>query len=381
MRTLGPPSNKLSASEHGFVLPFVLLTVAAISLIAISSYNALSKSANYMRLLQQTSTAQIALATAEAETTYRFLISIGDIGSMRIPDPNAPLSADAFFLDSEPIDPTDENYWDANGGVKQSTTKDTPVLVSYRDISGFAPINRYEEVDLVNLFEFSGFAPADATKLAAELADFIDSDTERRFRGGERPDYRIYGIDPPTDSPIRNAVEIANLLSIPKDLGDAFWKNFAEITTVYMSTNTVKPSFASPVMEALVNASADSEFQDDIQQLIASDRRLKERARFLLTLPGADGASRTVEIEKSANNVQKPFKRYLVSERTGSRNFGEPKLGDVLQTELPEEDSDLETQNSDDSPAVDENDDDVDDTSDQTRENKYDYPLIIPALP
>ncbi len=370
--------KQLSLEQNGFILPFVLLTIAAISLIAISSYNALNRSTEYMRLLQQKTVQERALISAEAETIYRFMISVADTGGMRIPGENETLLDLALDNDNTDLPPARGEIWSADGGIRQSNTQSLPVIVSYRDITGYAPLNGLDEPALGQLFTFAGFASTDAEKLAAELSDFMDTDNERRFRGGERPEYRLYGKPPPSNSPLRHVLEIGDLLSIPEEMGEIFWKNLSEITTIYPLNSTIKPIFALPILEDTFSQQGGINETTTIQQLISSDERPRDRARFLLGIPGAGGSSRSIEIEKSANHVEKPFKRFLISERTDGIHFGEPAFSSILAAR--ETDFHSETESEENTIAGD-NERERETTESTTGKSINDYPFIFSTFP
>jgi len=153
--------------------------------------------------------------------------------------------------------------------------------------------------------------------LTAEFLDYTDADNARIFRGAEKSDYRFFNKSPPTNSPIRNITEISKLLSMPENLGSEYWDNFAFITVTRAKRSIVQPAFAIPAIREAFKAEdlfGNIDFRDEIAQ---QDLRPLNQARFLLTIPGSIPLSRAIEIEKRVNDVQKPFRRTLISERAG----------------------------------------------------------------
>lgn len=334
----GTPST---SSEHmtreghqdGFILPFVLVTIAAISLIAISCYNAITKAGTYSRALQDRSLAARALMTAEAETTYTFLKSAAGDGEIIVPPRGLSIDILVAGLEISGDGDTPLPSWSALGGIHQSTTLGPQVLVSYRDASGFIPINKLPVEQLRKVYEFAGFATKDAAKLAAETSDFIDADNERQIQGAERANYRLFNKPPPANSPVRLAIELNGLLSIPSELGSHFWRNFSESIAPVSQATDINRDFILPALEPyFVEDTASFNPGLSARGLAGLNKRPGTRARFLLVIPGIRGESRAIEIEKTVRNLQKPFKRLLVSERVGTDGVYEPELAQLLQT-------------------------------------------------
>ncbi|MEL7201167.1 MAG: hypothetical protein AAGK25_06140 [Pseudomonadota bacterium] len=307
-----PPCGNLFA-QRGFVLPFVLMTLAAISLVAFSAYAALERSSAYMRALQDQARVAAAFQSAEAEATFRFLTSAAVPGGLRdgaiadltsglvlgLDDPNAPAVA--------------ADLWRGDGSVRRSVAGDVPVLVSYRDSGGLAAINLLREEKLITYFEVAGFAREDATRLAAELGDYMDGDKERRFLGAEGADYLLYQRPPPTDAALRHVLELTRLLSIPPDLGDRFWNSLMAITTLDRNTALIKPDFALPPLIGTLTEEFDDVGADVVSLATLTNPRPGPRARFLLTTVDQRGIYRIIEVEKSVNHLAKPFKRAFIS--------------------------------------------------------------------
>ena len=300
-------------AEQVFVLPFVLMTLAAISMIAFSAYTALDRSAAYMRNLQDQSRISLAFQSAEAEATYRLLTSVAVPGGLRIGGANDDLSSLVLGVESEGPTAFVADMWGANGELRRSGATQTPILVSYRDSGGLAAVNLLREEGLTALFGIAGFDPDDAAKLAAELADYIDPDKERRFQGAESGDYRLYQRRAPTDSPLRHITEMTRILSIPPELGDRFWNALTTITTLDKSSAIIKPAFTLPPLIGTLTESDVENSNNIVSQAFLNNPRPGQRARFLLTTDNQRGIYRMVEVEKTVNDLRKPFRRFFIN--------------------------------------------------------------------
>jgi len=315
---LCPPQKRVSPDfdrqQSGFVLPFVLLTIAVVSLVATSTYLSLSKSTSLLINLQNRTAVEIALMSAEAETVFAFTTGTAGADGLQLPVPGtaAPTAADLLTGGSgAPLDPA--MIWSPDGTIRQSSTNGLPILVGYRDASGLAPINRLDEEKLAGLMVLAGFEGEDALKVAAELADFIDTDVIRRVRGAERSDYRLFQKSPPPDSPLRRLAEIQGLLSLPDQLGEAFWQAMTALTTLNPNSFSMNAAFApAPLVGPVVE---DDEFSSGFG---GTTMRPTNLARFFFLSPdlarGKGGFVRIIEIEKVVNAAPDPVRRTLVTE-------------------------------------------------------------------
>ncbi|MEL6506152.1 MAG: hypothetical protein AAFR29_00835 [Pseudomonadota bacterium] len=306
-------TERKKSAQSGFVLPFVLMTLAAISLVAFAAYAALERSSLYMRALQDQARVAAAFQSAEAEATFRFLTSVAVPGGIR-DGAIADLSSEFVLGIDDPNAPTSTvDLWRGDGSVRRSVAGDVPVLVSYRDSGGLAAINLLRDEKLIAYFEVAGFAREDANRLAAELGDYMDGDNERRFLGAESADYRLYQRAPPTDAPLRHVLEMTRLLSIPPELGDRFWNSLMAITTLDRNTALVKPDFALPPLIGTLTEEFDEASADIVSLATLTNPRPGPRARFLLTTSNQRGIYRIIEVEKSVNHLVKPYKRSFIS--------------------------------------------------------------------
>ena len=333
-RRLSRGASGPATAEQGFVLPFVLLTIAAIALVATAAYNAITRSTQYMRSLQDQARRELAIANAEAETLYRFMTSAGTERGMRAGAPGDPVGQFQFGqTDEEGLEPA--FFWPADGGRRHSDTTGLTVVVSYRDSTGLVPINGLEREDLQKFLLAIGFDRDGADRLAAQIIDYRDSDFTREFLGAERSDYRLYQKTPPSDSPLRSVLELARLLSIPSNLGDGFWEPLAAITTTNTRGTLVNGTFAHPFLRERFLPLLDSFSGNALSDAITTDSYPSDRARFLLRLSGPDAVSRIIDVEKTVNDVERPYYRILVAEQrwTGEIAPASPSLGAADQTD------------------------------------------------
>lgn len=365
--------------QQGFVLPFVLVTIAMLAIVAFAGFSVLTRSSSNMLAMQQGLSDDIALFNAESELLYTFLIAQGVNNGMLAREGaalnsggldtgfGAGFDGGGFGVFTQEGDPSGlPGFWGANGSIKKSTTGDLDVLVSYRDITGFAPINTFTTNQRQRFIGGFGFDRVGAEKLSAELEDFIDEDDVPVARGAERSEYRLRQKKHPTNSPLRAPQEIQALLSIPPDLGDQFWIDMLRVTTVENSFSVINDRFSHPRLKALLENS--SIFRDDqansVSSFLGELAWPSERARFLLVTTGERPVERAIEIEKSVGKLGKPFSRSLIYERTADGSSGiEPARGGLNIDETESDNGEVS------------NDDDLGDPED--RGIGRDYPLIF----
>ena len=332
-----------------------------------------------MLAMQQGLADDIALFNAESELLYTFLIAQGVNNGMLAREGAALNSGglDTGFgagfdnggsgLFTEDADPSEiPGFWGANGSIKKSMTGNLDVLVSYRDVTGLAPINMLTEDQRRRFFGGFGFDRVGAEKLTAELEDFIDEDQVPVALGAERSEYRLRQKKHPTNSPLRAPQEMQALLSIPPDLGDQFWIDMLRLTTVENSFSVINYRFSHPRLKDILENSSifgDSE-ENSLSAFLSELARPTERARFLLVTTGESPVERAIEIEKTVVKLGKPFSKSLIYERTADGSSGiEPARGSFNIDETKSENGEVS------------NDDDLGDP--EYRDIDRDYPLIF----
>lgn len=308
--------------DEGFILPFVLVVIASLALVAAAAFAAVARSAETIQALDEGSAEDAALATAEAQAAFAFLTSTAvtegiwlgapDATAFGQPDTGAAaekIAAAALAPDSV----SSPDYWRANGASRTVAAQGRRVTVRYRDAAGLFSLSSTNEDKMALFLQTLGLSRDPAVEMAARIADYEDIDNVRRFRGAERADYRLFGRQPPTNSPLRTPEELGRVLGFFDAAPPGFWRDVVDFATADQSA--LLAYAAPPRLSLLVSAAtADAGSFDAIG---AQATRPSGRARFLLEVTGERRArTRAVDIRRPPAISQTPFQRFMVYEIT-----------------------------------------------------------------
>jgi len=312
-----PPKQK----AHGFVFPFVLVSIAVLSLVALSSFQAITNASTYITQLRGGSDRAWDLLSAENEIIYAYIAGAPTLGGVYV-------GASAWETIANPLGEVESSglaeldIWAANGGVRRVTPKPgrPEILVRYRAGSGLAPLNTLPQADLASVFISAGVSSAIAKQLAAKILDYRDEDNVRRFLGGERADYRLANLAAPANSPLRNLEELSWVLSVQSSLNSDQWRALTNYITTGDDNSAINKQFVHPHLQNLVidSHSGGIRNRDVVIETSASDLIPSDRGRFTIQVLDEDLGyfGRIIEIKRTAAAVDKPFKRYWINDRT-----------------------------------------------------------------
>lgn len=317
-----PVSETGARSEAGFILPFVLVVLSCLALIAAAAFGAVSKAVSVMTALEEGSAEDAALATAEAQAAFAFLTSTPvseglwlGAPAVAADDPSGePTVADRLAAGT--LDPgavASDDYWRGNGAARSVFANGRRITVQYRDAGGLFALASANEDRTAVFLELLGLSRDAASEMAARIADYEDPDHVRRFRGAERADYRLFSRPPPTNSPLRNPEELGRVLGFFEVAPPGFWREVLDFAT---TDQGVLLAYAAPP-RLLPLASAVGADDGGLDAISSQTRRPSGRARFLLHVTG-EGRSRTraVDIRRPPPISQAPFQRFMVYETT-----------------------------------------------------------------
>jgi len=315
-------AKKQKASTAGFVLPYVLLVIAILSVTTIIVAERLQKLTHSMASIQGQFETEQALLNAEAEAIYVILTGKPHELALDV-NPLTPYR-NPFIADLNSEPENDEivaDLWSVLRGQRIANQYDLPVLVSLQDASGLVSVNESSSEQLERLLIANGVQPNKAEILIARLQDYLDLDNRRRFKGAERSDYRLRRMDAPSNSPIRNFDELSNVLGWNEVLDDINLHDLMDMVTLQPG-DVVAQAFATPNLLKIIdldrNPSLSSGIDADIGNLLLNNKRLSGVYRlvfFVETEPGAY-RKRVLEIKKQPGNIISPFKRFFVYDRT-----------------------------------------------------------------
>jgi len=310
--------------QRGIILPFVLVSIVSVSIIAASAFAILSRSTDDMRRLDEAVAEEIALISAESQVTVAFLtaqsatdgLALSPFVSGSIGNTDATSQEDLFapfgsIINTETLDPA--RYWSARGGIRIAQSARKPIRVHFQDVAGMFPISRAEEALVEKFLRIMGFRSDLAEEMAARIGDYQDSDSVRRPGGGERSDYRLFNNPPPSNSPLRTPEELGQVLGMFEAAPPQFWREIMTHASVHgtsLSSDVVLPKLKPLVETGFAGAG-------ETDGLAALSLQTSPRARFLLSVPGnGRRRQRAIEIHRASNIAQTPYERYWIYERT-----------------------------------------------------------------
>lgn len=316
------PNMLKAPGQSGFALPLALVAIALLSLITLAGYRAVSGAAGVSTALQDNARMERAMFSAESDAAFVFLTSSGVSGGIvtdgALTSPDDILTAGP---DTETLTPS--QYWQANGGRRTSDFAALPVSVTYFDAAGFPPFDALSETDVAKFLAGAGFDADEAIRFAAIIGDYQDEDNRRRFRGAERTEYRLYGADPPSNSPLRTAGELSAVLGFADAAPFASWDFILENARFGSLSAQYKPKLGP---ESLASTMADDDelavINDPLAEFSALDTRPTDSARFLLSVPTESGLTRrrAVEIIRTVGAADKPFRRIWIYDKVEDDN-------------------------------------------------------------
>lgn len=296
--------------QCGAALPLVLVMIAGLSLIMAAAYRSVSLSSGVMRDLQANMNASQSLFSAEQQTLFIFLTGQATPLGLYLGEP---INTEEVVFDRFDFSTLQQDaVWFAGGGERRVNNPEGRVVVSYWDGSAFPSLARVTKETAEVIFEAIGLKRDDGAVLAARLADYQDKDNVRRFRGGERSDYRLAELNPPTNSPLRNFEELFSVLGVGDMLSHEQHIALRERLSFSPEYIELRKAFVDDDFDAVVDADRDGEITDSSR---LNDETPSRRARFKMTAYTSAGAHvRVLEIYRSANGAGKPFRRYWISE-------------------------------------------------------------------
>ena len=218
-RTSAPRRRLADAARNGYALIVVLNIVVVLSGIAVvasrGSHESAAISGNFKADAQQRSLAEGALALAAER-----------------------------LLAIEP-----DRRWMPDGRPYRISLFGQDMVVSVQDESGKISLNKADPNTLARAFVNSGLAQSKAQDLAAAIADWRDSDSERRFGGAERADYLAAGVvGAPANAPFGRVEELREVLGMT----EAAYQSIFPLVTTDSDLRSVNLDVAPlPVLKAL----------------------------------------------------------------------------------------------------------------------------------
>ena len=330
-------------NEGGFVLVYVLAVVGILSLLTIIAASNLQRQQTLLRVIADRNVLSDRLTQAESIMQFYFLKSPIVSGGLDLS--GRPVNEMELAL-GEPLDETEltaDLIWSVHDGRRSLVFPDAIVSIVYQDADGLVSLNAADPSVLSVWFETYTNLDMDKADFAAKLSDYIDSDSNRRFQGAERAEYRLAGLPSPQNSPIRSFRELQQIYGIQDfQLSRlAFPFRLTLFSTSNQPRGAGMPEDLSDALQRVLLGSQVN--RDDLaaNQLVNS-RFPSERAQFTLEAYSPDSdliLRRVVEFERTAASPDYPYKtRRLMETATRRSQAGTEQflINDDILVELPD---------------------------------------------
>lgn len=318
----------VDSSDQGFVLPYVLVVIAVLAIATTIAAERLQSSINILIQMQDQNRIKRQLFTAEAEAVYGLLTGINIDGAVDL-NPDSPIVSEFGFITSTGEfnagvpDNKDFNrdLWSGSGGKRISFQEHGNVIIELRDVTGLISLSTGSDTNIISALEVLGVKKNMARSLTAKLRDYSDADNQRLFRGGERADYILQDMAPPTNSPLRNYNELSHIIEWENSLKGIDIYTLKNITTL-QPVSKVNKTYATPEVAKIIGLDAQERTSTDdlfdLADLAAESTNLSDLSRLSLWAKKRDGpyVKRVIEIQRTANHIEKPFRKFWVYETT-----------------------------------------------------------------
>ncbi len=146
---------------------------------------------------------------------------------------------------------TIEGRWNTDGSAREWSYRDATITITMQDETGKIDINRANDRLLRGLLQSQGVTEEDALKLVDAIADWRDTDSNRRLRGAEAPEYATAGLNyDPANALFQSTEELKLVLGMTPDI----FARIAPLITVYSSQTGINEQIATrEVLRALPN--------------------------------------------------------------------------------------------------------------------------------
>lgn len=136
----------------------------------------------------------------------------------------------------------------ADGSVAAWRVPGAEVRVEISSEDGRLDLNRAAPELVAELLVEAGAERAEAERLAAAIADFVDEDDFLTPSGAERPDYAAAGLPGPKDAPLEQEAELLGVLGMPAGL----YRRISDAVTVHSGHPVPRDGQEHPLVRAAV---------------------------------------------------------------------------------------------------------------------------------
>lgn len=310
--------ENLQDTECGFVLPYVILVIAILSISVILLGERLQSVTQNISVIESEFEIELALLNAESEASYAVLMGKPENLALDI----NPVTPQRTLLDilvaenSQKESLVSPDLWSVTGGMRLANQANYPVAVHLQDVSGLISLHFNAEL-VEKVLRSNGVSKNRARALLAKLNDYVDIDDRRQFLGAERSDYRLRRLPPPSNEALRNFDELSNILGWREGVEDFDLYKFMDMTSLHSGRSLSRAFVPSSLSEIVDTDRARNIDKFDFDAIFDSTE--DPSGAYRLSLWVNDGhryKKRVLEISKQSSNYVSPFQSVLVYERT-----------------------------------------------------------------
>lgn len=294
--------NQSRQKDGGFVLPYVLVVIAIMSVSLMLIAQRVQNTSQLLEAMDAQFSANLAINSAQSEAIYALLTAVPAVNGYEL---NPEGETDVFSNRKERVNPID--VWRADGGIRQTDTAYGVVLTEFRDGSGFIPINGIERENLLALTRSFEVSDQKQLSLVAKLLDYIDEDVRRQFRGGERADYRLRQMSPPTNASLRKVAELNNVMEWKPIMDKIGYRGMVDRVTLNPRIRAMKKAFIEPYLLEQFDFTQSN--LRPIDDLLFLDNYPTDVARLTFYYRTHEGKiiRRKIELDKTIAFLDRPF--------------------------------------------------------------------------
>ncbi len=148
-------------------------------------------------------------------------------------------------------DPSLVSRWNTDGSSREWLYRDTTVTITMQDETGKIDINRANDQLMRGLLLSQGVPEEDVPKLVDAIADWRDTDSNRRLKGAEAPEYTAAGLSyGPANALFQSTEELKLVLGMTPEI----FARIAPLITVHSGQTGINEQVATrEVLRALPN--------------------------------------------------------------------------------------------------------------------------------
>lgn len=317
------PYHQPQDHTAGFVLPYVLAVIAILAITTSIAATRLQSITRSLLALENHNRLELSFANAETEAIFALITSTDAKLAVNL-SPDAKVSTDFGDLDlgtdNTSAVKTEDDFWPVNNGKRLHRSVGHTVLITLQDTKGLVSINGAPDSEIQALLQANGLTKSKSRQVSARMLDYRDGDNKRSYLGAERADYRMRKKRPPTNMPFRSHQELKQVFGWHDDTNTIDLQGLIDATTIHQHTHisaAFVPTGIAEILEIDQDENQEKAEIIDLDQIGSISNFPSNQFRLCFTsqnnnIAGSFQDRRCLEIERTANSLYAPFKKFWV---------------------------------------------------------------------